>query len=126
MDAEADGVASVGADGDNTATGAVVFGTCATAGDDEDGVGLGGALIAGLSTNITVTANAACTLNAWMDFNGDGDWGDAGEQIFAGEALTVGANPLSINVPATAVAGNADSKMTTLLLSANRMSSATA
>ena len=50
---------------------------------------------------MTVTASAAAKLNAWIDFNSDGDWADAGEQIFSDQALVAGANLLNFSVPIT-------------------------
>ena len=51
-----------------------------------------------------VTASADGMLDAWIDFNADGDWEDTGEQIFASEQLSEGNNRLTFDVPATAVA----------------------
>ena len=45
--------------------------------DDEDGVVFTSSLIPGYTASVDVTASAPGTLNAWMDFNGDGDWADA-------------------------------------------------
>ncbi|MCP4685488.1 MAG: hypothetical protein GY867_08560, partial [bacterium] len=103
VDAEADGQPSVGANGDDGAVGSPVFGTC-VGNDDEDGVSFTSALYVGTSAGVDVTANAACTLSAWIDFNGDGDWADAGEGLFpGGQALAGGVNSLSFAVPAGAV-----------------------
>ena len=52
-----------------------------------------------------MTASAAGALDAWIDFNADGDFGDAGEQIFAAQPLAAGANPLAYVVPCCAVEG---------------------
>jgi len=49
-------------------------------------------------------AAAAGYLNAWIDFNTNGTWSDAGEQVFTNVALTAGTNTLAFNVPATAAA----------------------
>ena len=93
VDAEADGQPNANATGD---------------GADEDGVTFA-TLTAGTTPTITVTAVVPGTavLNAWIDFNGDGDWGDAGEQIFADQALSNGTNSLTATIPAGAVAGQA-------------------
>jgi len=82
--------------------------------DDEDGVVFNSALIAGGPVNITVTAKAqglflgdpAGLLDAWIDFNHDGDWVDAGEQIFNSKPLDVGPNALVFTVPSDAVTGS--------------------
>ncbi len=87
--------------------------------DDEDGVKFplntaGQAILitaqTGLGPNtssntIIVTASAVGKLDAWVDFNRDGDWNDAGEQIFKSRALVAGANTLPILVSNTAAAG---------------------
>ena len=69
--------------------------------DDEDGVtNLNPTRPTG---SVTVNASAAGGyLNAWMDFNIDGDWQDAGEQIFTDQALAAGNNALTFAVPAGA------------------------
>lgn len=68
--------------------------------DDEDGVTLINAK--NPTGSVTVNVSAACLLNAWMDFNGDGDFADAGEQIFTNQALVAGNNNLNFPVPAVA------------------------
>ena len=91
IDAELDGWQSSDALGDDTHDT-----------DDEDGVTFNSGLIAGGSTNITVVASVDGILNAWVDFNCDYDWADAGEQIFTNTNLIAGANTLTFNVPAGA------------------------
>ena len=94
VDMDPDGQPSANADGDDS-----------DGNDDEDGVifttGLGG----GLGASLEVTSSTVGLLNAWVDFNSDGDWADAGEQIFTDEALFAGVNPLGFAVPLTAVPG---------------------
>ncbi len=105
VDSEADGQPAAGADGDDTAPGDPAVGTCPE-GDDEDGVVFTSLLLADAAADVEVTAAAACTLSAWIDWSGDGDWDDAGEELFpGGQALAAGVNPLSFAVPAAAVAG---------------------
>jgi len=60
-------------------------------------------LVTGETATVDVTASAPGLLNAWIDYNDDGDFADAGEQIFTDQALTAGLNSLMFNVPATAV-----------------------
>jgi len=43
-------------------------------------------------------------LNAWMDFNDDGDWADAFEHIFINVGLSAGPNNLTFQIPPMAVA----------------------
>lgn len=90
-DGELDGQPTVEADGDDAA------GT-----DDEDGVVFHGSPVPGAVVMVDVTASAVGFLNAWVDFNLDGDWDDAGEQIFTDQAVAAGVNNLSFNVPVTA------------------------
>lgn len=90
VDADFDGQPTVGADGDDN-----------DGLDDEDGVIFNTPIQAGQPATITVTASAAGFLDAWIDFNRDGDFLDAGEQIFLRRALNAGDNVLTINVPGT-------------------------
>ncbi|MBN2294041.1 MAG: hypothetical protein JXM70_16565 [Pirellulales bacterium] len=74
--------------------------------DDEDGITFATELIAGRTDlGVSVVASKDCLLNAWMDFNADGDWSDAGEQIFADQSLSTGTNELTFTVPADATIG---------------------
>ena len=97
VDAEGDGQPDLEALGDD------VGGTP----DDEDGVIFNGALVPGETTLITVTASLTDgRLSAWIDFNGDGDLTDTGEQIATDQSLTVGSSlGLTVNVPLTATRG---------------------
>jgi len=98
VDGEPDGLpdsAALGDDNDNT--------------DDENGIMFGGGLGPGKSATVTVTvstgANAPGMLQGWIDYNRDGDWADAGEQVFTNLALAAGTHVLTINVPSTAIPG---------------------
>jgi len=77
--------------------------------DDEDGVLFPQSLVAGSSSTIVVVGSPFATdqlvLNAWLDFDGNGSWTDAGEQIFTDQAISPGANQLPINVPGGVTAG---------------------
>ncbi len=98
--ADLDGQPSVAADGDDN-----------DGDDDEDGVRfVPGFLTPGDSAStveIDMTASpSGGLLNAWVDFNADGDWADAGEQIFADTTLSSGViHTLTFAVPAEAAAG---------------------
>ncbi len=74
--------------------------------DDEDGVIFTTNLEPGNSATVEVTASVSGYLNAWMDFNINGTWADAGEQIFTDVLLLPGLNTLNFNVPAGATLGN--------------------
>ena len=54
-----------------------------------------------LSASAEVAASLAGILDAWIDFDGNGSWADAGEKIFDGEALSAGVNNLTFSVPGT-------------------------
>ncbi len=74
-------------------------------GDDEDGVILPSSVTKGTNVSITVTASVSGILDAWMDFNLNGSWAEAGEHIFTNTALTAGSNILSLTIPANASVG---------------------
>ena len=91
-DSEADGQPNT------TATGDDIVGSP----DDEDGVSFPDILFPGFADNkvsVRTSGTGPFILNAWMDFNGDGDWSDAGEQIFTDRPLVLGANSLLYTVP---------------------------
>ena len=94
IDSEQNGQPNAAANGDDTANL-----------DDEDGVTFS-SLAAGqpavASVNMVgLTGTPVCLLNAWIDFNGDGDWIDTGEQIATNVALNGGAVvPVAFTVPA--------------------------
>lgn len=95
--------------GDDNTTSTTTFGTCATPGDDEDGVTFTGPFIPGDTASFSVTAGGptACVLSAWVDWNRDGVFGDsAGEQIATDVTIPTGPpTVLSPAVPAGAVPG---------------------
>ena len=94
-DAESDGAPGPLAQGDDM-----------TGGDDEDGVALVGALVRGSNATFRVVASAGGLLNAWIDFNQNGSWADAADQIVADGALAAGTNVLGIAVPSGAALGD--------------------
>ncbi len=68
--------------------------------DDEDGLVFNvPTLIAGAGGVVVVEASTACLLDAWIDFNGDGSWGGAGEQIFTSQSLSAGSDSLIFAIP---------------------------
>jgi uncharacterized repeat protein (TIGR01451 family) len=108
-DAEPDGQPNAGATGDDT-----------DGNNDADGVSFASyegalpALVPGASNTLDVFLNSggdSCWLNAWIDFNGNGSWADAGEQIFTNQPLSSGANNgLPYAVPAGAGIGTTYSR----------------
>ncbi|MBE3136604.1 MAG: DUF3494 domain-containing protein [Thermoplasmata archaeon] len=71
--------------------------------DDEDGVSMPSIIYNGSTVFINVVASQAGVLDAWVDFNADGDWDDTlpsgSERIFTHYQLSAGANALSFYVP---------------------------
>lgn len=78
-------------------------------GDDEDGIVFLTDLVPGTTAEIQVTVStgvqAAGLLQAWIDFERDGDWSGAGEQVIKDLRIDDGVHTLTINVPSTAVQG---------------------
>ena len=95
-DAEPDGIATLGATGDDV-----------TDEDDEDGIIFRTAITAGQTASIRANASATSKLDAWIDFNGNETF-DNGEKIFNSVNLNAGDNDLYFIVPAAAhgVAGS--------------------
>jgi len=92
-DAEADGQPSVASDGDDTT------------GSDEDGVTLPSYVAAGVPMDWTIELSVAGgDVDAWIDWNGDGDFLDGGEQVATSVLMNTGNNTLSITPPLTSVA----------------------
>jgi len=98
-DDEIDGLPSINADGDDNDNT-----------DDEDGVTFPNELVACGTTTLTINASGSGIVNAWIDWNRDGDWQDAGEQLQqAGNpdiAVSAGANLLSVSPPCGLNPGN--------------------
>lgn len=90
IDAEADGQPNGTATGD---------------GADEDGITQTNVWTRGNSATFNVASSGYGYLNAWVDFNHDGDWLDAGEQVTTDALVAPGPNPLSFAVPVGAVLG---------------------
>gem|GEM_PF-2845302 len=100
IDAEPDGIPTQRADGDDKNNLA-----------DEDGVTFAANLSQGSTATVYINASIPGKLNAWVDFNGDGDfYEDAKEQIFDDEDLAEGLNTLDFDVPSDASVGPAYSR----------------
>ncbi|WP_298439085.1 LruC domain-containing protein [uncultured Ferrimonas sp.] len=79
--------------------------------DDEDGI----AFINGLSVGQTALIEVQITrqdgyLQAFFDWNNDGDFDDAGEQVFSNQWLTQGCHQLAFSVPTDAQGGAVQSR----------------
>ena len=82
--------------------------------DDEDGVIFLTPLVPGQTARVRVILTAPQNpnggpgtgrLNAWIDFNQNESWADAGEQVFTNVLITAGTNGLFLMIPAGAMAG---------------------
>jgi len=106
IDAEPDGQPNALADGDDKDTMFPAPGNVPYPPGDEDGVALPPVLTPGATVTVTVDGGpSGGKLDAWIDFDGDGDWFDAGEQIFVSVPVGSGPNQLSFPVPAGATPG---------------------
>lgn len=98
LDGEADGANSTGGNGDNDDGAA-----------DEDGVHFTSLLAAGRAVGVDVdvqlNGHSLGRLQGFVDFNQDGDWDDAAEQIFTNVKLNEGIHSLTFQVPAIVVPG---------------------
>jgi hypothetical protein len=99
-DADQDGRPTVNADGDDLNNS-----------DDEDGIQALTTFVRGDSSNnmrliVNNTTGSLAYVHGWMDFNGDGDWNDAGELVVSALQVPSGATTFSqdimFTVPATA------------------------
>ncbi|HGY10576.1 MAG TPA: DUF11 domain-containing protein, partial [Oceanithermus profundus] len=103
--------ASAGANADDATTNSLIF-------DDEEAVTLGGNDLQGqtLAQGNTYTfdlatyneAGVSGYLNAWIDWNHDGDFADAGERVVSNQLVTAGGastTQVSVTVPTTTGGG---------------------
>ena len=80
----------------------------ANADSGDDGVVFGAVRVGQLDAEVIVTvtnAPSGAKLDGWIDFNGDGSWGGAGERIFAGVFVAEGVNTLQFDVPSWTISG---------------------
>ncbi len=97
VDAESNGQPNGTATGDDSNVTSPRLGACATGNDDEDGVSFSG-LTAGGTGTATIDMSAfssgaqVCFLNAWIDFNGNGSFADAGDQVATNVQMIGGGN----------------------------------
>ncbi|MBK8557079.1 MAG: hypothetical protein IPL65_15485 [Lewinellaceae bacterium] len=94
LDGQPDPMAGFMGNGDDGNAGPGVLGTCAVAGDDENGISFPTPLIPGNAACVKVTArnqtNGPAILQAWIDFNGNGTF-EANEQLTTGNFAPAGA-----------------------------------
>lgn len=102
LDTDIDGQPTTIADGDNLVDLA-----------DEDGVTANGIYVLNRDRDIEVTigkdpdyAGTNFHLYGWIDWNRDGDWNDANEQVISNTTATVGMTTYTITTPVNAILGN--------------------
>lgn len=71
---------------------------------DEDGVSLVSPLIRGTTATVIVVASTSGVLEAFVDWNADGDWAELGEAL-PSAIIAAGANTITITVPPHAAIG---------------------
>ena len=91
-DPDEDGQPSDGADGDDL-----------DGSDDDDGVVFATPLVAGRPAVVEVTASGEGRLDAWIDFDGNGNWDGDEEQIFSNMLLLPGRNTLFFSTATSAI-----------------------
>jgi hypothetical protein len=74
--------------------------------DDEDGVFFITPLIPAQQAEVEVLASSAGYLDAWIDFNADGNWTQTSDQIFTSEPTLAGINILLFQVPTSIAIDN--------------------
>jgi hypothetical protein len=74
--------------------------------DDDDGINISAPLPIGINSSVEMIASRAGVLDAWIDYNADGDWDDSGERIFSSKSIIAGINTLNIKPPAETVIGD--------------------
>lgn len=110
--AQADFVLGTMVDGDS---GTQQNATATADGADEDGVRFLDSFVPGQNVRIEVVHfhspnQAAGRLSAWVDWNRDGDWADAGERIITHQPLVSRTNLFVVTVPGAAVIGTTFSR----------------
>ena len=73
--------------------------------DDEDGITFTSSISPGANATIVAVSTMPGRLDAWIDFNQDGDWTDPGEKVLASAPVVGGPNNLNFLVPASASTG---------------------
>lgn len=92
IDAESDALTNSDASGD---------------GAEDDGISGADVLVRGTTSSISVqTSQASGKLNAFIDWNADGDWADTGEQVFNDVTMSATSTPLEFAVPTNAAVGD--------------------
>ena len=73
--------------------------------DLDDGITFLDPLVPGNTVRIEIVASQPGKIDAWMDFNLDGDWNDAGEKILVSRDVVAGANTVNVAIPEATLEG---------------------
>jgi subtilisin-like proprotein convertase family protein len=73
--------------------------------DDEDGVVFTSTLIVGEMATLEVTVAGGGVLNAWLDLDSNGNWGEVADHVIDDLPLGAGVHSLSFPIPAGATLG---------------------
>ncbi len=86
---------------------ATVIGNSVTVrGNDEDGVSFGNLFNSkGAPVPVTISSTGSGVVDAWFDWNGDGDYIDAGEYVIKSLTVSAGANVYPVQTPVGAKIG---------------------
>ena len=95
VDAEPNGLPWPRANGDDLAGGF----------DDENGVRFNGWIVPGQMASITIQSSGSGFLDAWIDFQANGNWSDPMDRIFTSQAVVAGFNNFTFSVPVGLVNG---------------------
>jgi uncharacterized repeat protein (TIGR01451 family) len=107
VDGDSDGQVTATPSGDDSATGSITYGTCATAGADEDAITpvslTDGQTAPSINVKTHNTTGADATLACWIDYNGDKTFDNTTERASTTVANNATTATLTLpNVPATA------------------------
>lgn len=63
------------------------------------GVNYSTVIQAGIQNTVSVESSGSGYINAWIDYNQDGDFNDSGEQILNNQAVSAGTNSINFSTP---------------------------
>lgn len=109
VDADLGHSPSEGSTGDDFSTGLTIIGTCDVSGDDEDALvsydlesGVVGNISIETFVSTSIASGTQIYLQAWADWDGNGDFSDAGEQIVTDMVIDSAETAIVQNIPVTA------------------------
>ena len=67
--------------------------------DLDDGITFGSSFVGNLTSEISVLSSGSGFIDAWVDWNRDGDWDDLDEQILVKREVSTGSNTFVVKAP---------------------------